>query len=153
MNVRRATRGDRPALVEIWHRSVRATHSFLSASEIEFYLPLTRDYLASTDDEIWVLCDDNQAPVGFMTLAGNKLEALFIAPEYHRRGGGRRLVEHAKSLQPNLVVDVNEQNVAAHRFYEACGFVVEGRSELDSTGRAHPLLHLRLATPSALRAQ
>jgi putative acetyltransferase len=146
MNVRRATRGDQHALLEIWHRAVRTTHTFLSDADIDFYLPLTRDYLASTEDELWVLCADDQAPIGFMTLAGNKMEALFIAPEYHRRGGGRALVQHAKSLKENLVVDVNEENVDARRFYEACGFVVEGRSELDSTGRAHPLLHLRLAT-------
>jgi putative acetyltransferase len=45
-------------------------------------------------------------------------------------------------------VDVNEQNSAARRFYEACGFVVEGRSELDDQGRPYPLLHMRLAAPS-----
>jgi putative acetyltransferase len=47
-----------------------------------------------------------------------------------------------------LTVDVNEQNPAACRFYEACGFVVEGRSELDSTGRPFPLLHMRLPAPN-----
>ena len=34
------------------------------------------------------------------------------------------------------------------RFSVACGFVVEGRSELDSTGRPFPLLHMRLAAKS-----
>jgi putative acetyltransferase len=45
-------------------------------------------------------------------------------------------------------VDVNEQNVAARGFYEACGFVVEGRSEVDDQERPYPLLHLRLAAPN-----
>jgi putative acetyltransferase len=40
-------------------------------------------------------------------------------------------------------VDVNEQNEAARRFYEACGFEVAGRSETDSAGRPFPLLHMR----------
>ena len=30
--------------------------------------------------------------------------------------------------------------------YKACGFVIEGRSALDETGRPYPLLHLRLKT-------
>ncbi|HKB39870.1 MAG TPA: hypothetical protein VKD72_25770, partial [Gemmataceae bacterium] len=47
-----------------------------------------------------------------------------------------------------LTVDVNEQNAAARGFYEACGFVVEGRSELDDQGRPYPLLHMRLAAPN-----
>jgi putative acetyltransferase len=124
---------------------VRATHTFLSEEDIQSFLPLVRDYLASAEPEFWVLCSDSEAPLGFMGLSGSKMEALFLAPEFQRRGGGRRLVEHAQQLHGALTVDVNEQNPAACRFYEACGFVVEGRSELDSTGRPFPLLHLRWA--------
>jgi putative acetyltransferase len=85
--------------------------------------------------------------MGFMGMDGNKMDALFLAPEFQRCGGGRLLVQHAQSLYGELTVDVNEQNSAAHHFYERCGFVVEGRSELDSTGRPFPLLHMRLAAP------
>ena len=79
------------------------------------------------------------------------MEALFLAPEFLRRGGGRRLVRHAQELRGELTVDVNEQNPAARQFYEACGFVAEGRSELDSDGRPFPLLHMHLATPDPAR--
>ena len=78
-------------------------------------------------------------------MAGNKMESLFLAPDFLRRGWGRRLVQHAQELYGELMVDVNEQNQAARAFYEACGFVVEGRSDLDDEGRPYPLLHLRLA--------
>jgi putative acetyltransferase len=44
-----------------------------------------------------------------------------------------------------MTTDVNEQNLVARHFYAACGFVVEGRSELDDAGRPFPLLHMRLA--------
>ena len=74
---------------------------------------------------------------------GCKMESLFLVPERHRRGAGRRLVRHALALHGELTVDVNEQNAAACRFYEACRFVVERRSELDEQGRPHPLLHMR----------
>jgi putative acetyltransferase len=81
------------------------------------------------------------------------MDSLFLAPQFHRRGGGRRLVQHAQALYGELTVDVNEQNAAARAFYEACGFVVEGRSEHDDQGRPYPLLHLRLPgpNPTALR--
>jgi putative acetyltransferase len=147
MMIRRAIPTDREALVDTWLRAVRATHTFLSEADIQSLLPLVRDYLASDGPEFWVLCDDAGATMGFMALSGSRLEALFLAPEFHRRGGGRRLVRHARELRGELTVDVNEQNPGARRFYEACGFVVESRSELDEAGRPFPLLHMRLPAP------
>lgn len=145
MTIRRAIPADRDTLLDIWLRSVRATHAFLSDGDIQSLLPHVRDYLASDAPEFWVLCADDGALMGFMGMAGNKMESLFLAPEYHGRGGGRRLVRHAQELYGELTTDVNEQNPAALRFYEACGFVVEGRSAVDGGGRPFPLLHLRLA--------
>ena len=110
----------------------------------KFRMCSSRQCLASGDLELWVLCSDAETPMGFPGMSGNKLEALFLAPEFHCRGGGRQLVRHAQALKGELTVDVNEQNPAACPFYEACGFIVEGRSELDSTGRPFPLLHMRL---------
>jgi putative acetyltransferase len=144
MNIRRAIPADRDTLLDIWLRSVRATHTFLSEEDIQFFFPLVRDCLASGELEMWVLCSDSDETMGFMGMSGSKIEALFLAPEFHRCGGGRLLVRHAQALKGELTVDVNEQNPMACRFYEACGFVVEGRSELDSTGRPFPLLHMRL---------
>ena len=60
------------------------------------------------------------------------------------------MFRHAQALHDELTVDVNEQNSVARSFYEACGFVVEGRSELDDQGRPYPLLHMRLAVPNEL---
>jgi putative acetyltransferase len=107
-------------------------------------IPHVRGYLSSSASEIWAACDVYGTAMGFMGLAGNKMETLFLAPEFHGRGVGRLMVRHALSLHSELTVDVNEQNAAARRFYEACGFVVEGRSELHEQGRPYPLLHMRL---------
>jgi putative acetyltransferase len=98
--------------------------------------------------ELWVLSADDGAPIGFLGIDGAAIEALFIAPEHLRRGGGRLMIEHARRLarersHPALTVDVNEQNPEAVRFYEACGFTVTGRSPVDAAGRPYPLLHLR----------
>ena len=148
MSIRRAIPADREILVDIWLRSVRTTHTFLSEQDIQSLLPLARDYLTSDEPEFWVLCSDSGAIMGFMGMSGSKMESLFLAPEFRGRGGGSRLVRHAQELRGELTVDVNEQNPAACRFYEACGFVVEGRSELDDAGRPFPLLHMRLPAPT-----
>jgi putative acetyltransferase len=145
MDIRRAILTDQRVLLDVWLRSVRATHTFVSEEDIQSMTPQVRDYLASSAPEFWVLSDDFGAVMGFMGMSGSKMESLFLAPEFQRRGAGRRLVRHAQALHGELTVDVNEQNTAARGFYEACGFVVEGRSELDDRGRPYPLLHMRLA--------
>ena len=148
MEIRRAIPTDREVLLDIWQRSVRATHTFVSEEDIWSMTPEVRDYLASSEPEFWILCDDSGAIRGFMGMSGSKMDSLFIAPEFQRRGAGRQLLLHAHALHGELTVDVNEQNAAARDFYGACGFVVEGRSELDDQGRPYPLLHMRLAAPN-----
>ena len=143
MDIRRAIPTDREVLLDVWLRSVRTTHTFVSEEDIQSMIPQVQDYLASSEPEFWVLRDDSGAIMGFMGMSGSKMESLFLAPEFQRRGAGRRLVRHAQALHGELTVDVNEQNSAARNFYEACGFVVEGRSELDDQGRPYPLLHMR----------
>jgi putative acetyltransferase len=143
--IRRAMAADRQTMLDIWLRSAQATHSFVSEADIQAMIPEVRDYLSSSATEFWVSCDDGETIVGFMGMAGSKMESLFLAPEFHRRGAGRQMVQHAQALHGELTVDVNEQNTAAVGFYSACGFVVEGRSELDDQGRPYPLLHMRWA--------
>lgn len=147
MLIRPAIPADQEVLLDIWLRSVRATHEFVSHDDVESMIPHVRDYLGSDRSEFWVLCDGDETVAGFMGMCGAKMEALFLAPDHQRRGGGRHMVQFAQTLHDNLTVDVNEQNWAARAFYEACGFVVEGRSELDDQGRPYPLLHMRLKGP------
>jgi putative acetyltransferase len=143
MRIRRARPTDRETLLDIWLRSVHVTHAFLSPDDIRTLTPQVREYLASDATEFWVACGESGEIMGFMGLAGNEMESLFLAPEHQRRGTGRRLVQHARSLRGDLTVEVNEQNTGARRFYEACGFVVAGRTETDRQGRSFPLLQLR----------
>jgi putative acetyltransferase len=141
MTIRPATPADHPTLLAIWLRSVRISHTFLTEADIQALYPLVRD-AALPALELYVLeCDG--AAIGFMGLDGAKVEAMFLLPEFCRRGGGRMLIEYARRLKGLLSVDVNEQNPEAVRFYKAVGFRVVGRSNVDSAGRPFPLLHMR----------
>jgi putative acetyltransferase len=147
MRIRAAADADFDTLIEIWLRSVRATHKFLSEDAIQALLPDVRN-LALPNLELWVLCSDASQPIGFMGLAEGSIEALFLAPEHAGQGGGRMLVEHARRLKGRLRVDVNEQNPEALGFYLGQGFEVVGRSPTDAAGRPFPLLHLQEAQPA-----
>ncbi len=97
MTIREAIPADHPTLLDIWLRSVRATHAFLTEDDIQALYPLVRD-IALPALELWVLCESDVA-VGFMGLAGAKVEALFLEPQFTGRGGGRRLLDHARQLK------------------------------------------------------
>ena len=66
MKIRPVTPEDHAVLLDIWLRSVRATHTFLTEDDIQFYLPLVRDGLRSGHLEIWVLCSDADESMGFL---------------------------------------------------------------------------------------
>ena len=143
MIIRQATNADHPQLLNIWLRSVRATHHFLQDSDIEALLPQLRDiYLPAV--ELWVTVDAEDCPLGFIGLNENHVEMLFIEPDLRGKGIGRALLDHARSLRSQMSVDVNEQNPEAVGFYLHYGFVQTGRSPLDGEGRPFPLLHLSL---------
>ena len=135
-----ADEGDR--VLEVWEASVRATHHFLSESDIQFFKPLVLQELF-TLDHLDCVRDDQGSLVGFVGVSGHKMEALFVHPSFHRAGIGSRLARHAVVELGATAVDVNEQNTGAVAFYRRIGFEIEGRSELDSTGKPFPLLHMR----------
>jgi putative acetyltransferase len=141
--VRLARPEDRSRMLDVWERSVRATHAFLSETDMTSLTPLVAAELGSDAIGWWVL-ESARAVVGLLGVAGDSIEALFLDPDYRGRGGGKLLVEHAQrfAIGP-LAVDVNEQNDGAKLFYERLGFVVVGRSPTDSGGRPFPILHMK----------
>ena len=130
-------------LLEVWERSVRATHLFLSAGEIAEIKTYVRQALREVPHLI-VAWEAEGIPVGFMGVDGQKLEMLFLAPEERGKGLGRELVQYCMERFDIREVTVNEQNPQARGFYERMGFCVCQRSELDEQGRPYPLLQMRL---------
>jgi putative acetyltransferase len=144
LRVRHARADDRARLLELWERSVRATHDFLTESDIVGLRPLVAQELASDAIGWWVLASDDDVPIGFLGFANDAIEGLFLDPDARGKGGGRILVAHAERLASSpLAVDVNEDNDQARRFYEALGFSVVGRSPVDAGGRPFPIIHMK----------
>ncbi|KVD74089.1 GNAT family acetyltransferase [Burkholderia sp. ABCPW 14] len=141
MSIRSRIPEDNPALVEIWRRSVRATHTFLHEQDIEDLYPQVRDmYLPSVT--VWVDEAADGRITGFIGVDGRQVEMLFIEPDLFGQGIGTSLLDHVREQHARLTVDVNEQNPQAHRFYLRYGFKEIGRSATDSAGRPFPLVHM-----------
>lgn len=73
-------------LLEVWESSVRATHLFLSENEIENIKKYVPQALSEVP-HLLVLNHENQGPIGFMGIAEQHLEMLFVADEERGKGG------------------------------------------------------------------
>ena len=131
------------ALTAVWEHSVRATHHFLSESEIlriRAYVPQAVGGVAQ------LVAAENQVgePVGFMGVENGRLEMLFLAPEARGCGLGGRLLRCGIEQYGVREVTVNEQNPQAVDFYAHFGFRTYRRTEREVVGGPSPLLYMRL---------
>ncbi|TCI84720.1 GNAT family N-acetyltransferase [Tenacibaculum sp. M341] len=130
-------------VVNVWEASVRATHHFLKEEDIEYFKPLILNTYLDVAELRCIRNNDNKI-VGFIGVAEQNLEMLFIAPEYRGKKIGKELLTYSINNLNVTKVDVNKQNEQAVGFYEHCGFTIVGRSELDSSGKPYPILHMEL---------
>ena len=128
-------------LLEVWERSVRATHTFLSESEILRIRGYVPQALAAVP-ELAVLEEDGRL-LGFLGAGEGRLEMLFLDPDARGRGLGRALLTYGLEQYAIREVTVNEQNPAALGFYRHFGFREYRRTETDEEGGPYPLLYLR----------
>ena len=124
-------------LLDVWERSVRATHLFLSDKEIQnikAYVPQALQGVA----HLVIAQDGDGRPAAFMGVNEQMLEMLFVAP----RERGKALLQYGMEQFGVSRLAVNEQNPQAKGFYEHMGFQVYRRTELDEQGNPYPLLYM-----------
>ena len=128
-------------LLAIWEKSVRATHLFLSDSEIE----RIKEYVPQALQEIpHLIVLQAESPLAFMGIDGAKLEMLFISSEERWKGLGKMLIQYGVETYSINELAVNEQNPLAKGFYQHMGFQVYKRTDHDEQGKPYPLLYMKL---------
>ena len=150
ITIRQGKSDDLPALLGIWRGAVEATHAFLTPADMDWYQNIVTTYIPRMRD-LRVGETNIGTVVGFIAQDEGDIHMLFVDPLHQGRGIGTQLLEHVGALFVVLNVDVNEQNPAGRRFYQARGFTQVGRSELDGEGRNFPILHLRRQRIVALK--
>lgn len=130
-------------LLNVWEKSVRETHLFLSHAEvnqIKEYVPQALggvEYLIIAEGE-------SGGVVGFMGIENNRLEMLFLSPLERRKGIGKQLLQYGIQNYGIQELTVNEQNPQAVGFYNHLGFETYKRTDCDEEGNPYPLLYMKL---------
>jgi len=140
--IRAYTNADNAVLSDIWWRASLAAHPFLGETLLrqhrklveQKYLPQAETYLAEIAGR----------PAGFIALLGAFIGAVFVDPDFARRGIGGALVAHALTLKPRLELEVYAANEKAHAFYRAIDAVETGRRPIDDNGLPFELIRMEL---------
>lgn len=138
-------RNDLPlaALLEVWERSMRATHHFLSDAEVKQIKEYVPQALGGVEHLVVVEYELGK-PMAFMGAEKGRLEMLFIAPAERGKGVGKTLLQYAIEHYGVREVTVNEQNPQAVGFYQHMGFAAYKRTEQDEQGGPYSLLYMKL---------
>jgi GNAT superfamily N-acetyltransferase len=88
--------------------------------------------------EVWVAELDGGV-VGFLSVAGDRIDHLYVRPGHYRQGIGDRLLARAKLMSPRrLQLFTFQRNERARAFYEARGFVAIGASDGSANEEGEP---------------
>jgi putative acetyltransferase len=139
--IRKAEVTDYPYLIKIWESAVLNTHDFLKKEDFNYY----QEQIPAYFEHVTLLgYEEDGILVGFMGIAGENIEMLFIHNDFRNKGIGKKLILYGIEKLKVSRVDVNEQNTQAVDFYKYIGFRVLNRTELDGQGKEYPVLKMGL---------
>ena len=78
--------------------------------------------LASEKTDLEFEPEEEGKVVGFISLMGNEVGAIFIMPTCQGRGIGTQLMDHVTGFHRELEVEVFAKNTIGRAFYEKYGF-------------------------------
>lgn len=132
--IRTFSKTDMDAVLDVWLDASIKAHNFIVSDFWRSQLGSMRNiYLPSS--EIWVH-EKNGIVVGFFALLGDRLAAIFVAPDLQGLGIGKALISYAQSLRSNLSLTVYTANSASVGFYKSQGFNVINEGVDATTGES-----------------
>ncbi len=133
MNIRKYKESDFFALCEIFQRAVKETaRRDYSAQQVAAWAQIDeaswRQKLATSEVQVAVV---DGLPVGFISVVGNYIDLLFVAPEFNGQGIARRLLKPWIVRGDVLTVDAS---ITAKPFFERQGFQVVAQQNVECRG-------------------
>jgi len=130
--IRPRTDRDIEAILDIWLKASIKAHDFVPD---EFWEAQVEDmrtlYIPASETFVF---EQNADVVGFYSLHGDTLAAIFVLPELQGQGIGKQLLDHAKTQKPTLSLSVYTENEASCGFYLSQGFKTVSEQIDEHTG-------------------
>lgn len=132
-------------VLSVWSAATALAHPFLSERFLEFERREIRNvHLPKAATWVW---EADGHVVGFISLLGNEVGAVFVDPRFQRAGIGWALMDHARALRGELEVEVFRDNRIGRTFYAKYGFEPMLQRVHEPTGFQVVRLRLAANTP------
>jgi putative acetyltransferase len=138
IEIRRATLRDKQAIYQVHKRAIEeACRTSYSPEQIAAWSDFLRPeaYTEAIRNREFIVARENQAVVGFgqLDVARGHVEAVYVLPEYHRRGIGSGILTHLEKVTRNAGHDTLTlcATLNALPFYKHAGFVEVGPARRD----------------------
>lgn len=129
-------------LTNLWERSVKTSHHFLNLKEIErikLYVPNELRKVA----KLFVAIEKSNVLLAFIGIKDDMIQMLFVDDKYVGKGIGSKLVDYVINNYDIKYVEVNEDNLIAHKFYLNKGFKDLKRKEYDDYNDPYPIIIMK----------
>lgn len=131
--IRAFREADLTVVMQIWLATNIKAHSFIQETYWTGNYSMVEKVLPQA--EIYVYEDDDTGEItGFIGLADDFIEGLFVKEAVQSRGIGRQLLNYVKEIKPGLSLSVYQKNTRAVSFYRREGFRVQSGNADHSTG-------------------
>lgn len=141
--IKNTTQNQHSQLISLWDECVAAVPHYFNLSQLAQIKVLFVQHRYFEHLQLFHL-EVNSVIAGFIGIAYDKIEILFVSPKFMRQGAASILLKHALNLGVKQA-DVNEDSDHALNFYLKHGFQPTARSEFDLEGNPYPILHLKNA--------
>lgn len=119
--IRRASTSDAAAIADVMSKARDSALRYLPKLYTQDQIQCWIEKSVLANSEVWVAEADGGI-VGFMSIAGEELDHLYVHPRYWSRGIGSCLLNIAKKQASKLRLYTFQKNERSRRFYEQHGF-------------------------------
>lgn len=80
--------------------------------------------LKKSKKRVCFVAEQNRQIISYISLAGNEIKKLFVLPEFHRKGIGKKLMKKIEKVGKENNIDylIVDSTLYAEPFYKSCGF-------------------------------
>lgn len=135
--IRSMTENDIDRVMWIWLETNTKAHGFIEESYWRNQYDNVKKMIP--ESEVYV-CEMSGDVIGFIGLSENYIAGIFVVFEYQSRGIGKRLLDYAKELKPELRLHVYQKNCRAVSFYQKEDFVIKSEHIDENTGETEFLM-------------
>ena len=120
--IRKHQETDLEPILDVWNQASALAHPFLDEAFVEKATKAMRE-MYIPNSETWVY-EEEGSIIGFIGMMDNEIGGLFVLPNHHSKGVGRKLVDFISDMHEDLEVEVFRENKIGRAFYDKYGFKI-----------------------------